>query len=305
VPSIRQELDATRTARWYQAARSAHRAGAWEERARCFTALSAILAEHRIPWRPYQGRSQPPIRPRGILAEVARHAHFASAESVYKRWRARQDGQPIARWAGPDPAVKPGAAFVAEAKIVAFWPYREGALEVADAFDMTLAEVAAAYLRALAAWACDDIPLAACHPAGPPACVAEDMEVIAAQLAWRADPETPRARAAWLTELAHGIVSQVFADGSITPLGAFNTVRDELLQLLAEPDSVADRVACSVAELSDRLMHAGDGEAVLDADQARQMLGALEGLSQLLADVALADATTNADPGTGPGRWFR
>jgi hypothetical protein len=302
VPSIGQELDTTRTALWYRAARTAQRAGAWDERMRCFTTLSQILAEHRAPVRPYQCRSQPPIVLSGILTEVARRAHFASAEPVYKRWRARQDGQPIARWSGADPAIKPGAAFVAEAKIATFWPYREGALTVADAFDMTPTEVTAAYLRALAAWACDDIPLVACRPEGPPDCVAEDMEVIAAHLARRGGAAPPHVRAARLTALARHVVSQVLADASITPLGAFNTVRDELLQLLAKPDSVAERVACSVTELSDRLLHRADGAAVLAADQARQMLTALKGLSSLLADVALADVTVAAGPTTRPDR---
>jgi hypothetical protein len=269
---------------------------------RCFTALSLILAEHRAPGQPYQCRSQPPIVLRGILAEVAHRAHFASAEPVYKRWRARQGSQPIARWSGGDPAVKPGAAFVAEAKIATFWPYREGMLKIADAFDMTLTEVGGAYLRALAAWASDDIALAACHPQGPPGCVAEDMEVIAAHLARRADVPAPRERAARLEGLARNVVSQVLADASITPLGAYNAVRGELLQLLAEPDSVADRVARSVAELSDRLLHQVDGDAVLAADQARQMLAALDGLSSLLADVALAGVTAAASSATGADR---
>ena len=106
---------------------------------------------------------------------------------------------------------------VAEAKIVGFWPYREGALQVADAFDMTLTEVAATYLRALAAWASDDIPLAACHPDGPPPCVAEDMAVLAARIEQHADVP-PRRRAARLAELAHTIISHVLADASIAPL---------------------------------------------------------------------------------------
>jgi hypothetical protein len=125
--------------------------------------------------RPRQGQ----IAPRGLLTEVARRAHFAAHETVYKKFRAEWEG-PVARWAGTDEAIKPRNALVAEAKIVSFWAYREGVLQIAVKFDMTLPEVAEAYLRALAAWAGDDVPLAACRPAGPPACVAEDMAVLAA-----------------------------------------------------------------------------------------------------------------------------
>jgi hypothetical protein len=124
--------------------------------------------------RPQQAQ----IAPRGLLTEVARRARFAAHETVYKKFRAEWEG-PIARWAGTDDGVKPRNALVAEAKIVSFWAYREGVLQIAAKFDMTLPEVAEAYLRALAAWASDDVPLAACRPAGPPACVAEDMEVLA------------------------------------------------------------------------------------------------------------------------------
>jgi hypothetical protein len=122
---------------------------------------------------------QAQIAPRGLLTEVARRAHFAAHETVYKKFRAEWEG-PVARWAGTDEAIKPRNALVAEAKIVSFWAYREGVLQIAAKFDMTLPEVAEAYLRALAAWASDDVPLAACRPAGPPACVAEDMAVLAA-----------------------------------------------------------------------------------------------------------------------------
>src|SRR6266851_4986626 len=94
----------------------------------------------------------------------ARRAHFAAHETVYKKFRAEWEG-PIARWAGTDEEVKPRNALVAEAKIVSFWAYRDGVLQIAAKFDMALPEVAEAYLRALAAWASDDIPLAACRPA--------------------------------------------------------------------------------------------------------------------------------------------
>jgi hypothetical protein len=291
VSSIRHELAATRTARWYEAARNAQRSSAWDERVMCYAALSAILAEHRAAWAAGNRRSQPPIRRPGILTEVAHRAHFASAEPVYRRWRARQDGQPIVRWAGEDPAVKPSPAFVAEAKIVAFLPYREGVLQVADAFDMTLTEVAAAYLRAVAAWVADNTPLAACHPAGPPACVIEDMGVLAARIP-PAGQVPSASGAARLAELACTVVHHVLQDTSITPLGAFNTVRDDVLRLLGEPsDSVADRVTHSVAELSDQLLHRVHGERIMTAGQARQILTALSGLSTLLSGIAEGPAS--------------
>jgi len=298
MPSIRHELEITRTARWYLTARGAQRGGAWGERVRCYAALSAVLAEHAA--RDIAGRRrQPPIQPRAVLTKVARRAHFASAEPVYRRWRHKQDGQPIVRWAGRDPAVKPGAALVAEAKITAFWPYREGVIKVADAFDMTPAEWAAAYLRALAAWAGDDRPLAACHPAGPPECVIEDMAVLAASpgRGYRGGAMPAAVRAARLRELAGDVVRHVLDDGSITPLGAFNTVRDEVHQLLAEPlASPADQVVRSVAELSDRILHHGDGENVITAEQASHILGLLDGLSSLLAGFAMP----GQDPPPGP-----
>jgi len=284
VPSIAQELDTTSTAAWYRAARNAEPTAAWTDRLRCFTALSAILAEYRAAAQPYQCRSQPSIRRPSLMVEVADRAYVAH-ESVYRRWRAKQTGQAIVRWAGQDSSVKPVAALVAEAKIVGFWPYREGALQVADAFDMTLTEVAATYLRALAAWASDDIPLAACHPDGPPPCVAEDMAVLAARIEQHADVP-PRRRAARLAELAHTIISHVLADASITPLGAFNAVRDEVLRLLTEPDSIVDRVTWSVAELSDRMMHRAEDETLLDAEEATRLITALRALLSQLAEVS-------------------
>jgi hypothetical protein len=251
---------------------------------RCFTALSAILAEQRTAPQPYLRRSQPPIRRPGLLTEVAHRTHRVP-ESVYRRWRPEQDGQPIVRWAGPDRRIKPMSAFVAEAKIVGFWPYRQGALQIADAFDMTVTEVAATYLRALAAWTCDDIPLAACHPDGPPPCVAEDLAVLAGRIEQHTEAQ-PRRRAAQLAELARTIVSHVLADASITPLGAFNAVRDEVLRLLTEPDSIVDRVTWSVAELSDRIMHRAEDETLLDADDATRLTNALHALISLLTETA-------------------
>jgi hypothetical protein len=242
-----------------------------------------------------QGLCQQPAAPQGILAKVAERAHFASAEPVYKRWRYKQEGQPIARWAGESPSVKPGAALVAEAKVTAFWPYREGVIKIADAFDMAPFEWAAAYLRALAAWAADNRPLAACHPADPPGCVSEDMEVLAATRRYRADETAVALRAARLAELACDVIGLVLADASITPLGAFNAVRDEVHQLLTAPSaSLADRVVRSVAELSDRIIHHGDGEAVLTPGQAGQIRGLLNSLGSLLADFGAPGAEREA-----------
>lgn len=299
MPSIRQQLAKTRTARWYQATRSAAQSGAWAERVRCYTALSSVLAEHagqpaRDPARDPAGgaigrRSQAPIELNGLLKLVADRAHFAGPEPVYRRYRHRQDSQPTARWAGPDPSVKPAAALVAEAKIAGFWPYREGVVKVADAFDMSPAEWAAAYLRALAAWAADNLPLAACRPAGAPACVREDMAVIAASIT----PGPPAdVRAIRLHELAGSIVQSVLDDASITPLGAFNAVRDEVRKSLTVPStSLADRLVRAIAELSDRLIHtdprgAGEhGEAVvLTPGQAARLRSMLDDLATLLAD---------------------
>ncbi|WP_300608315.1 hypothetical protein [Trebonia sp.] len=145
---------------------------------------------------------------------------------------------------------------MAEAKVIAFWPYREGVIKIADAFDMAPFEWAAAYLRALAAWAGDNRPLAACHPAGPPGCMAEDMKVLAARRGHCAGEPAGTIRAARLAELACTVISLVLDDASITPLGAFNSVRDEVHQLLAGPSaSLAGRVVHSGAGLSGRVSH--------------------------------------------------
>src|SRR5262249_3368377 len=147
--------------------------------------------------------------------------------------------------------------------------------------DMTLPEVAEAYLRALAAWAGDDVPLAACRPAGPPACVTEDMEVFATlwtqchfggrshaapEPAERAGgtrrgaspPRTgPRGRekdpvtekAEQLERLAWTMVASVLDDPTLTPAGAFDAVRDDLAKLLAEPaDPLADQLSRAAAQ---------------------------------------------------------
>jgi hypothetical protein len=274
--------------------------GAWAERARCYTALSAVLAEHAgeptgSPGKRAGGRrTQSPIEVSGLLKLVAARAHFAGAEPVYRRYRHRQDGQPTARWASLDPSVKPAAALVAEAKIVAFWPYREGVIKVADAFDMSPTEWAAAYLRALAAWAGDHLPLAACRPAGPPECIGEDMTVLALAVTPTAGPAD--VRSVRLRELAGNVVQAVLDDASITPLGAFNTVRDEVRRLLTvPPGSLADRLAHAIAELSDQLIHTGPdrtdalGESVaVTTGQVAQLRSMVDGLATLLAEFEVA-----------------
>ncbi len=287
MPSIRHELESTRTTRWYLETRSAQRGGPWRERVQCYAALSAILAEDVCQDAAGQ--------PHALLKRVAQRANFASAEPVYRRWRHKQDGQPVVRWAGADPSVKPGAALVSEAKIAAFWPYREGVIEAADAFDMTTAEWAAAYLRALAAWAADNRPLAACRPTGPPGCTTEDLEVLTSSPAVAGAPPD-EARAARLQELAGIVVGQVLDDVSITPTGAFDAVRGEVQHLLAGPRPLlADRAVRSVAELTDRLLHHDDVENVMTAGQASQVIDLLDGLTSLLAGFA----TT---PGPGQDR---
>jgi hypothetical protein len=279
MPAIRQALEMTRTACWYRDARGAQRAAAWAKRAEDYATLRVVLAERaaedgaaRDAVRGAVRGDQPPIELSGLLTLVARQAHYAGAEPVYRRYRGKQRGQQITRWAGQDPDIKPTAAFVAEAKILAFWPYREGVIEVADAFDMTPSEWAAAYLRALAAWAGDERPLAACRPAGPPRCVLEDMLVLACAATPAGDTERlpsghgcsspAHSRATRLYELAGRVVQAVLDDASITPLGAFNTVRDEIGALLTEPlASPADRLSQAVAELSDQIIHAGPAAA--------------------------------------------
>jgi hypothetical protein len=166
MPSISQELESTRTARWYQAARNAQR--------------------------------------------------LAASES---------------------PSIKP--ALEAEAKVTAFWPYRESVIKIGDAFEMAPFEWTAAYLRALAAWAGDNRPLAARHPADPPECVAEDMEVLAAICGYRADESTVTCRAARLVELAGTVIGLVLDDASIAPVEAFNSVRHEVHQLLTGPSAAS------------------------------------------------------------------
>lgn len=356
IGSTNHELNSTRTALWHEVASGTHRADAWAERLRCFIGLSEMLAEQArldkdqpqcaqprtastdtvtpfaVPpdplTRPGKAGSARPqqaqIAPRALLTEVARRAHFAAHETVYKKFRAEWEG-PIARWAGTDEAVKPRNALIAEAKIVSFWAYREGVLQIAGKFDMSLPEVAEAYLRALAAWAGGDVPLAACRPAGPPACVAEDMAVLsmlwtqryhhgvseppewaigtrrvgaaprAAARGREKDPVTEKAE--HLEKLAGTVVTSVLEDPTITPAGAFDAVRDDLARLLAEPaDPLADQLSRAAAQLSDRILHQAPGDPVLTPQQASRLLTALTGLSGLLAPVA-AGVPHGADRG--------
>jgi hypothetical protein len=292
MPSIRQELETTRTARWYRQVSGAQCAGAWAERLRDYAALLAILDRHAAGTADGAARrhAQPPIHLPGLLKLVAEQGHYAGAEPVYRRYRHRHQGRPpqIPRLAGPDPAIRPAAAFLTEARVVTFWPYREGVIEVADAFDMSRAEWAAAYLRALAAWAAEDRPLAACQPAGPPACVLDDMTAIAGACTrwWAGFPAAP-GHAERLCDLACDVVQSVLSDGSMTPLGAFNSVRHEVRSLLSPPpEPAAEQVLRSAAELSDRMLHPADGDVVVTQDQARRLRSMIDGLSVLLEGVS-------------------
>jgi hypothetical protein len=301
VPSITYDLTQTPTARWIRRARSAQPA-AWDDRERCFEALGEILAAQRPP--PPGGRSsQPQVSPPHLLTNVADRVNFAP-EAVYQRWRARQSSHAIKRWAGPDQSVRPREAFVAEAKIVSFWPYREGVLRVADVFEMSLTELTAAYLRALGAWAADNMALAACPPAGPPPCVREAMQVLTLRRAARVQASSSDIERATvrLAALAGHLVAAILDDTSLTPLGAFNMVRDETLQLLSEPpDPVTLRVTNALSELADRLLYRQAAEPAISTDQIRQVEAEMTGLAALLRDMAGAqpdDSGRDVQPGT-------
>ena len=282
MPSIKRELETTSTARWYRHASGTQRAGAWADRIRDYAALRAVLADHVAAAATGAGRDeQPPVQLAGLLSLVAKRAHYAGAEPVYRRYRGKQHGSPILRWAGTESAVRPSAAFLAEARIAAFWPYREGVIEVADAFDMTRAEWATAYLRALTAWAADNRPLAAYYPGGPPPCVPEDMAVIAGVHAPWATGPSASGHAERLTALAGDVVRSVLRDASMTPLGAFNAVREEVRSLLSPPpESLVEQVLRAVAELSDRMTH----DSSMAPEQARRLQAMLASLAALLAE---------------------
>ena len=289
------ELNSTRTAQWYDRASGTHRSDAWTERLRCFTGLSEVLAEQvqvQVQGEhPAQGRAQPQIAPRALISEVARRAHFSAHETVYKRFRSGSEG-PIARWAGPDTTIKPRNALVAEAKIVSFWPYRADVLRVADRQDLPLREVLEEYLQALATWAWDDVPLAACRPAGPPACVAEDMQAIARL--WLSRYETGRHetgqladKAAQLEHFARTVVTSILDDPAATPRGTVGAIRDEIARALAEPtDPVAEQLGRAATQLHDRIARRSPGELVLTPQQASDLLAALTRLSGTLKTIA-------------------
>jgi len=295
--SIVVGLNSTWTARWYQAASGTQRGDAWAERLRYFRALSELLTEL------VKGSNQQQIAPRGLVSEVARRAHFSAHETLYKRFRSEWEG-PIERWAGADDAVKPRNALVAEAKIVSFWPYRDGVLRLADSPGVTLPEVAEAYLKALASWASDDSPLAACRPAGPPACVTEDMSVLATLWLMKAAPDrvspAPRPgtrvryecvqlseRAEQLDRLARAVVRHVLERPAGGPGQAVDAVRDEMRTLLADPmDPLLDQLARAATQLSARLHHAGHSELLVTAQRARTLLAALTPLADQLRVIA-------------------
>lgn len=289
MPSLAQEMAGTRTARWYRLLRSERWSAAWEERRRCFDALADMLANPRSigdGCRSYLEVSPP------SLTDIARQTHTAPA-TLYKWWGTRQGGQTIPRWAGQDNAFKPGTAFMAEAKIVSFWPYRSGCLHIADAFDMSPAETARAYYRSLAAWASDVPILAACRPSGQPGCTGEDFEIIARHGHFASSGDCAH-RAERLVSLAAKVVARILEDASLTPLGAFNTVRDDVIQLFTAPaDPIGSRVHEVLAELADRLLHRGDDEIVMTPSQSSLIRAELEALQLLLAEAArLSDGDT-------------
>jgi hypothetical protein len=241
--------------------------------------------------------SQPSVEPPTLLQEVANRTHFSRA-SVYQWWGANQPARSVRRWSGP--AAETREAFVAEAKIVSFWPYRAGAIAMADKFEMTLTELAASYLRALGAWALSNPALAACVPAGVPACVAEDLAVLATRRSTRpSGPKGDTGRVtARLNALAGTLVAAVLDDASLTPLGAFNVIRDETMRLLGDPpEPFTMKVTNAISQLADRLLHAQAGEQVLTAGEVRQLTAEIAGLNALLADAGGSCGAAPAESG--------
>jgi hypothetical protein len=307
--SIVVELNSTWTAQWYQTASGTQRADAWAERLRYFAALSELLRElvkGDRPPQPAAARQLLQIAPRGLVSEVARRAHFAAHETLYKRFRPDWEG-PIARWAGNDDTVKPRSALVAEAKIVSFWPYRDGVVRLADKPDVLLQDVAEAYLLALAEWASDDIPLAACRPAGPPACMAEDMAAIAALWLRRArsgrmtgvprpgahsesrdrERDLLAGKAGQLERLAGSVVRRLLEKPELPAAKAVEGVHDDLGRLLADPaDPVADQLARAAAQLSERLARPLADDPPVTPQQARRLLATLAPLTARLSAIA-------------------
>lgn len=233
----------------------------------CFAALMSTLAddEEMVPC----GGGKEVIPP--SLSVIARAVNAAPA-TLYNWWGAGQGAQTVSRWAGPDQAVKPSIAFAAEAKVVSFWPYRSGCLRVADAFDLSLTELACAYYRTLAVWTADRAALASCRPTGPPGCAAEDLAVIArhAPLSVLDGQESVAGR---LTVLAGQVVAAILRDASLTPAGALDGVREEMTSLLAPPPGrLADRVEAILTELADRMLHGDDALTHAQAGQIRQAM---------------------------------
>ncbi|MDA8322463.1 MAG: hypothetical protein M0030_22005 [Actinomycetota bacterium] len=230
---------------------------------------------------------QPPVSPPGLLNRVAILANSARG-AVYNRWGPEYSDHGIRRW-DVNAETKPRDAFVAEAKIVSFWHYRQGALAIADRFEMSLTETAASYLRALGAWAADNPVLAACVPTGPPQCIEEDLKVLARRRLARgpgAGPG-PDAMASRLAGLASDMVAAILDDASLTTLGAFNVIRGEVLRLLGEPpDPVAVKLSNALSELADRILHHDTADQVLTASQARQLQAELAALAGLLDSAA-------------------
>jgi hypothetical protein len=302
--TIVQELACTRSARWYAQARNDKGSGSWPERALCFDALASLLEEQRAARVRGQRWRQPHVRPPS-LARVAARSGIIAQSTMYNYWGQVQGSKTMARWAPADSPGSPGAAFIAEAKVVTFWPYRCGLLHVADAMEMTTQEVTFGYQRSLAAWAADQPVLAACEPVAAPGCTAEDMAVVARRAA---DPSwadvAVAAAAARLTDLAGRVIEQVLDDISLSPLGAFNVVRDEVVGLLAgRPDPLFPRVNAALVELADGLLHCPGEEPVLTAGQAADLRAMMTGLLGLLtqsaAGTATADDAASARPDQG------
>jgi hypothetical protein len=288
MPSITSALETTQTAKWYRDARAADGYAKLSDRLICFDALNQILAGERAPRQTGHRWSQPLVSP-PTLPEIARHTS-ATRSTLYNWWGPEQHKSTCRRWAGEDRDVKPGTAFLAEAKVVSFWPYRVGALQIADRFEMTLVEVTAAYFHALAAWASDQPVLAACKPVGPPGCVAEDLTVIANRLRRPSRPGrlgtgsySTTAVAEKLMACAQRVMQRIFEDASLTPLGAYDSVRATVTALLASEHSgsLFGRLSVGLAELADRLGH-GEEDALTPSEQ-RELLGALDELRVQLA----------------------
>ena len=297
--TVVQELAGTRSARWHAQARTDRGSGSWPERALCFDALASLLEEQRASRVERSRWRQPPVRPPS-LARVAARSGVIAQSTMYNYWSQVQGSKTIARWAPSEAAVSPGAAFIAEAKVVSFWPYRSGLLHVADAMEMSVPEVTFGYLRSVAAWAADQPVLAACEPIAAPGCVHEDMTVLARRAA-----DTPSADAASavpqrLAELADHVIRHVLDDDSLTPLGAFNMVRDEVVGLLAGPPGpLFPKVSGVLVELADRLLHGTGGEPVLTPSQVADLRATMTGLLALLPQSAGGSA---ADRGGASAR---